>query len=347
MTPAPAQRLDRCVTLALACVDRRYPYQLVRRIDRAGDVAAPHVAHPVFHGCYDWHSAVHAHWLLARAAHVAPETDSGRAAADALHRRLAPGPLAAEAAHLAAHPTFERPYGLAWLLTLDAELHALSGRDDAAAVCAEALAPAVAAAVRHLAGWLPALTHPVRVGTHAQTAFAMSLALDWSRRRGQRRFERLVGNRALAFHLQDRDLPLHLEPSGEDFLSPSLGAADLLRRLLAPGDLAAWLDVALPGLDPGALAPGRVADPTDGRLAHLDGLNLSRAWMLRGIAGALPSDDARRAGLEAAAARHAEAGLESLDGEHYAGTHWLGTFAAYLTTGAWNVPASGVSIGRP
>ena len=186
--------------------------------------------------------------------------------------------------------------------------------------------------------WLPKLTRPVRVGEHSQTAFALGLVLDWARAAGD------AGDGGARRGPQPRLLrrriahcPLAYEPSGEDFLSPCLGEADLMRRVLQPAEYARWLDAFLPELPRDGradwLAPGIVTDPTDPKLAHLDGLNLSRAWMLEGIAAGLPGRDRRIAALRAAAAVHREKGLAAVTGEHYEGGHWLGTFAVYLVTG--------------
>lgn len=360
-SPHRGELLDRCRELALACVDRPYPYHSVHRVDGPGDRALPRERHPVFFGCFDWHSAVHAHftlvrWLTAVARLPAPGGVGMEAArkevTDVLDRRLTREALGKEADYLVAHPAFERPYGLAWLLALDAEVHRLAALDPAspAAGWSAALTPAVEAAVAHLATWLDKLPRPIRSGVHSQTAFAMGLVLDWARGRRQHRMEALVGRRALSFHLGDRNLGLHLEPSGEDFLSPALGAADLMQRLLAPADLAAWLGAAIPEipegpapgtssgkLDPGSgtsawLPPCPSPDPEDGRLAHLQGLSLSRAWMLRRLAERLPPGDPRCPSLRAAAEAHEADGLPTLAGDAYAGAHWLGTFACLLLT---------------
>jgi hypothetical protein len=234
----------------------------------------------------------------------------------------------------AGRTSFERPYGLAWLLQLGAELR--EWNDPEARGWAAALEPLEAAARARLRAWLPKLTRPIRIGEHSQTAFAFGLVLDASHIAKDGEMEALVASRSRDFYLADRDCPLAYEPSGEDFLSPCLAEADLMRRLLPRAVFAAWLKRFLP-LVPGNgrgdwLAPGVVTDPTDLKLAHLDGLNLSRAWMLRGIAAGLPPSDSRRPALLAAAETHAAAGLDHVTGAHYEGGHWLGTFAVYLTT---------------
>lgn len=212
-------------------------------------------------------------------------------------------------------------------------MHAELAASDAAH--ADALAPLVEVGVGHVVAWLPKLSRPTRSGVHSQTAFGLGLFLDWARALGREDEAALFEARARAFFELDRDCAVHLEPDGEDFLSPSLGAADLMARILAPDALAAWLDRAMPTLGrdgDGWLAPAVVSDPTDGRLAHLDGLNLSRAWMLGAIARALPPNDGRVAPLRDAATRNAERGLASVSAAHYEGSHWLGTFATFLVT---------------
>jgi len=192
-------------------------------------------------------------------------------------------------------------------------------------------------AVARLLDWLPKLTRPIRIGEHSQTAFSLALVLDWARVAGDDTTRALVESRSRDFYGQDRDCPLAYEPSGEDFLSPCLAEADLMRRVLGGREFAAWLSAFLPRLptdgSAGWLEPGTVTDPADPKLAHLDGLNLSRAWMLEGIVSALPPSAPRVPSLRAAAAVHRQQGLAAVSGAHYEGSHWLGTFAIYLVTG--------------
>jgi hypothetical protein len=190
-----------------------------------------------------------------------------------------------------------------------------------------AIQPLDAIAVRRVKEWLAKLRNPVRSGEHSQSAFSLGLMLDYARASGDREFAALIETKARAFYLGDRACPLAYEPSGEDFLSPCLAEADMMRRVLAPAEFATWLHAFMPEV---RLTPAVSPDPSDGKLAHLDGLKLSRAWMLEAIARALPRGDPGRAALEANAAAHARAGLAAVTGEHYEGGHWLGTFAVLL-----------------
>ena len=327
--PLTAEEAAGYARLALACVHRAYPNQIVHALDGDDDVAAPRALHPVFWGCYDWHSAVHGHWTLAAFARRFPATPDAAAARAALATSFDPTAIAAEQRYLERRPAFERPYGLAWLCALHAELAAWAVDDRDAAGWAAALAPLARLGARRVAGGLERLTHPIRVGTHAQSAFAAGLVLDWAHATGDEELAIRLTTSSWRLHGDDRGPALHLEPSGEDFLSPALGAADLVARFVGGATLAEWLTRALPDLDQ-PLPPPRPRDRTDGRLVHHDGLCASRAWMLARVAAALPADDARRVRLAALAADHAAAGLAALADQTYAGTHWLGTFALYL-----------------
>lgn len=332
-----AAAVERFAGLALACVHQEYPNKIAHVMNGDEDVKPARDLTPAFYGCFDWHSSVHGHWLLVRLARLYPHAPFAADARRALARSLTPETIAAEVRYLQGkgRASFERPYGLAWLLQLATELREWD--TDESRVWSATLEPLEREAAARLETWLPKLTEPIRVGEHSQTAFALGLVLDWARAKGDRKMEELLYSRTVAFYLRDRDCPMAYEPSGEDFLSPCLAEADLMRRILVPKQYAAWLDDFLPKLPTKGsaawLAPGVVTDPTDPKLAHLDGLNLSRAWMLEGMAAGLPTKDRRRAGILAAAERHREQGLKNVTGEHYEGGHWLGTFAVYLVTG--------------
>jgi hypothetical protein len=327
---------ERFAKLALACVHKEYPNKISHSLTSDADVAPPRKLTPAFYGCYDWHSSVHGHWLLARLVRTFPNAAFAAPAREALRQSLTADNLAQEAAYLRAEgrASFERPYGLAWLLQLAAELGEWD--DPEARAMAANLHPLEQAAVERLRDWLPKLSHPVRIGEHDQTAFALGLILDYARATGDTGFADLIVSKARQFYLSDKNCPLGYEPSGEDFLSPCLGEADLMRRVLPSREFARWLGTFLPQLSParkgGWLQPVVSPDPSDPKLAHLDGLNLSRAWMLEGIAWNLPKGDNRLPAIMAAAEKHRRAGLAAVTGEHYEGGHWLGSFAVYLVT---------------
>lgn len=335
-----AESAGRFVALALECVHQEYPNKVAHVMNGPEDAGEPHEFTPAFFGCYDWHSSVHGHWLLARAAHLFPEAPFATEARTALARSLTSEHVAAEVDYLRAEgrATFERPYGLAWLLQLANELR--SWPDPEAQTWARNLEPLEQEAARRFRDWLPKLTYPIRTGEHSQTAFALGLVLDWAACADDTSMQALVRGKVLEFHADDTACNLGYEPSGQDFLSPCLAEADLVRRVLPPEEFAQWLEHFLPEIPADSPADGSwlevaiVTDRSDGKLAHLDGLNLSRAWMLEGILAGLPAEDPRRPALLDAVARHRQAGLAAVTGEHYEGGHWLGSFAMYLASGA-------------
>ncbi len=334
---------ERFAGLALACVHQEYPNKISHVLNSDADVAPPRQLTPAFFGCYDWHSSVHGHWLLVRLARKFPEAPFAKPARAALRQSLTAENLKQEAVYLRekGRANFERPYGLAWLLQLIAELHEWD--DPEAKEMLANLRPLEEAALDRLKTWLPKLSHPVRIGEHAQTAFALGLMLDYARATGNESFAKLLTNQARKFFLADKSCPMAYEPSGEDFLSPCLAEADAMRRVLPSGDFARWLKEFIPQI-PATAKPNWLPvtvspDPSDPKLAHLDGLNLSRAWMLEGILSGLPAGDPRRAALSAAADTHRQAGLAAVTGAHYEGGHWLGSFAVYLVSARGIPPA--------
>ena len=328
--------------IALNCINKQYPNKISHVLNSAVDVAEPSKLTPVFYGCYDWHSAVHGHWLLTRlwGQDLVPEMDEEIAAA--LAANFTTEKIAGELTYLSSEDrkAFERPYGIAWFLQLTAELRDIAAGEGGKAEQAKAwlprLEPLETFIVGNIKDWLPKLAYPIRLGTHNQSAFAFGLFLDWAERSGDTEMASLVRNKALAFHSKDRNCPMAYEPSGEDFLSSCLMVADLMRRVMDEAEYATWLSGFLPDIPTDGsddwLAVGIVNDPTDGKLVHLDGLNLSRAWALEGMASALPADDQRRASLLASATLHGNSGEEAVRTPHYAGSHWLASFATYWRT---------------
>ena len=327
---------DRFARLALSCVHQEYPNKISHVLSSDADARVPRDLTPAFYGCFDWHSSVHGHWLLVRLLKMDPETPFRDAMLAALGQSFTADNIAAELAYYldANRKSFERPYGIAWFLQLVAELH--ESDDDVLQSWRQTLAPLEGEIVARVKAWLPNLIYPIRLGTHNQSAFAFGLMLDYARTVGDSDLEQALVDKTLAFHRGDTNCPLAYEPSGEDFLSPCLMEADLMRRVLEENEFAAWLALFLPTipLDGSGdwLAPGVVLDAEDGKLVHLDGVNLSRAWALEGVAAGLPDSDPRRAALLAAAAVHKETGIAAVSDEHYSGSHWLGSFATYLVT---------------
>lgn len=338
-----ARDVERFAGLALACVHREFPNKIAHILNSEADALPPRKLTPAFYGCFDWHSSVHGHWLLVRLLRLFPDANFAARAKAALEHNLTAENLAQEAAYLngEGRASFERPYGLAWLLMLCAELR--EWKDGAE--FASNLRVLEDAALDRFHQWLPKLPFPVRSGEHSQTAFALGLALDYARIAQNEAFRTMLMSRAFHFFFRDQRAPLDYEPSGEDFLSPCLAEADVMRRVLSEPEFAAWLKQFLPQIPPNGsstwLLPAVSPDRRDGKLAHLDGLNLSRAWMLEGIASVLPKVDPRRRSIRAAADEHSAVGLRAVTGAHYEGGHWLGSFAVYLVT------RRGILAGQP
>jgi hypothetical protein len=332
----------RFARMALDCVNKQYPNKISHVLNSAEDVKSPQELYPAFYGCFDWHSSVHGHWLLTRLWGKGMVSELDGEIEAALARSFTAENIASEVAYFQGtdRGSFERPYGMAWFLQLMAELREIEKqggeKGQKAAKFIEILAPLETTIVGKLKDWLPKLAYPIRLGTHNQTAFAFGLMMDWADKGGDEALGKLIAEKSLTFHRGDKDCPMAYEPSGEDFLSPCLMEADLMRRVMPKEEFATWLSEFLPDIPQdgkgGWLKTGIVNDPTDGKLVHLDGLNLSRAWALEGIASALPVGDKRVAALKAAAEEHAKTGLASVSSENYAGSHWLASFATYLTS---------------
>jgi Protein of unknown function (DUF2891) len=328
------ERASAFARLALQGLNKEYPNKPEHVMAGPSDVAAPKALHPAFFGCYDWHSSVHGHWMLARLLRLFPDLPERAEIRAILAAHFTAESLKAEADYFLRKESksFERPYGWAWLLKLAEELH---GWDDAdARVWSKNFQPLADRIVARYLDFFPKQTYPVRTGVHPNTAFGLSFAHDYARVVGDKRLLALVDERAHAYFGADAGIPAAWEPGGADFFSPSLIEADLMRRVLAPAEFRPWFEKFLPTAaqgEPAALfAPATVTDRTDPQLVHLDGLNLSRAWCMRSIAGALPRGDAARTALAASAERHARSALEHVASGDYAGEHWLASFAVYL-----------------
>ncbi len=328
-----SDQASKLAALALKCSSAEFPNKQDHIAAGPDDLARPRDAHPAFYGCFDWHSSVHGHWLMVRALKGNKDLPDAARLRAALDAHLSTAAIKGELAYLAqpGRATFERTYGWAWLLKLDEELR---GWDDPDAKrWAKALAPSADAYPTPYALFPPKLTYPIRVGTHPNTAFALAFGLDYARAVKDEKLANLLVERAKTYFAADKNYPASWEPGGEDFFSPALLEADLMRRVLGPAEFAAWLDGFLPELGRGGpkslVTPAVVTDRSDPRIVHLDGLNLSRAWCLSGIAAALPAGDARKSALLASAKLHLDASLPHVTSGDYAGEHWLASFALY------------------
>jgi hypothetical protein len=321
----------RYATIALGHVAREYPNKLDHVLSGDADARTPRDLHPIFFGSFDWHSCVHGYWMLARLLRLFPNMAPARDIQTLLDHALTPEKAAGELAYLERETSggFERPYGWAWFLALAAELRVAPG----SARWSEALTPLEKAFVARFRAYLPKLTYPVRSGTHANTAFALILAGHYADAVGDADFKAVCAGRASAWFGEDMDAR-PFEPSGDDFLSPTLVEAACMRRLMLETEFRGWFGAFLPRLDvqePQVLfRPASVSDRSDGKIAHLDGLNLSRAWCMRALA---PSLDAPIAGiLSTAADAHMTEALKHVAGD-YMGEHWLASFAVLALAG--------------
>ena len=320
--------------LALKNLDQEFPHKPGVVWAKADEVKSPKQTHPAFFGSFDWHSSVHGHWMLVKLLKLHPDLPEAKKVREVLAAHLTAENGKAEAAVFARkeEKSFERPYGWAWLLKLSAELHAWDEPD--ARTWATNLKPLSDLIAARYVEFFPKQTYPIRSGVHSNTAFGLTFAHDYAKVVNDHKLLEAITERAKGYYGKDEDAPARWEPDGADFLSPSLCEADLMRRVLPAKEYREWLNKYLPGMAEGKPAtlftPATVTDRSDGHLVHLDGLNLSRAWCMKGIAGALPADDPLKKVLLDAAARHAEAGLKHVTSGDYAGEHWLASFAVYM-----------------
>ena len=331
LTQAQASSLAK---LPLKCVRKEYPNKLDHVMNDGGEVQSPKALHPAFYGCFDWHSSVHGHWMLVRLLKAFPNLPEAKEMRASLHENLSAPNIQAEIAYLkqASRQSFERTYGWAWLLKLAEELHRWDDADGKQ--CAANLQPLAEALAAKYVSFLPKQTYPIRTGVHPNTAFGLAFALDYAKTVGDQTLATMVVERSKTYYGNDVNYPAAWEPSGEDFFSPSLMEADLMRRVLTAAEFKTWFARFLPSLAKGEpkalLTPAIVADRSDPKIVHLDGLNLSRAWCMRSVAAALPKTDPARKVLINAANLHAKAALANIASGDYAGEHWLASFAVYL-----------------
>jgi hypothetical protein len=317
-----AQTANRFAEIALGHVGKEFPHKLDQVLTGREDLLSPRQLHPIFFGSFDWHSCVHGYWLLLRTRRLHPDLPAAPQVAALLDDMLVPAKVAGERAYLdrAYTGTFERPYGWAWLLAL----HREAQRHEAG--WAAHLEPLARAFADRFDAYLPRLTYPIRTGAHYNSAFALILALEWAEANDVALAE-LIRARAVHYYGADKACP-GWEPAGDDFLSPALTEALLMRRVLPEAEFRAWFDTFLPDLAAGVprslFTPAFVSDRSDGKIAHLDGVNLSRAWCWRGLAAAMEPELAELA--RATADEHLDASLPHVAGD-YMGEHWLATFA--------------------
>lgn len=329
-----AENASAFARLALKGLTKEYPNKPADVLNSAADVKSPKAMHPAFYGCFDWHSSVHGHWMLVRLLRHFPDLPEKKEIRAALAEHLTAANLQTEADYFKGpnRKSFERTYGWAWLLKLAEELH--SWDDPDAKQWSKNLQPLRDTLVNLYLDFLPKQKYPIRTGVHPNTAFGLAFAHDYALTVKHKKLAELIEERSKTYFAKDTDAPAKWEPGGADFFSPSLMEADLMRRVLPAAEFPGWLKGFLPGLAKGEpkslFTPAEVTDRTDPQIVHLDGLNLSRAWCLRGIGAALPKDDPARKVLADAAQRHAEAALAHVASGDYVGEHWLASFAVYL-----------------
>lgn len=327
--------------LALRCISREYPNKPDHVLNDEKDILSPKSMHPVFYGCFDWHSSVHGHWMLVRLLRIFPNLPEAPQIRAALNANLSAQNVKTEVLYLdqPGRKSFERTYGWAWLLKLAEELHGWN--DEQGNRWAANLEPLVQVIVARYVDFLPRQTYPIRTGVHPNTAFGIAFALDYARAVRNSALESMAVQRSLDYFGKDRDIPLAWEPGGEDFFSPALMEADLMRRVMSPAAFLDWFERFATSLIDGSagsvLKPAVVSDRTDPKIVHLDGLNLSRAWCMFGIASSLPAKNRTRAELVESATIHAADALGHIASGNYEGEHWLASFAVYLLSQG-NIP---------
>ena len=320
--------------LAFKCIQKEFPNKLDHVMNNAGEVKSPKALHPAFYGCFDWHSCVHGHWMLVRLLKLFPDLPEAKEIRAAISKNLTAENIMAEVKYLHQpnRKSFERTYGWTWLLKLADELR--DWNDPDGKKWSKNLEPLANAIVNNYLNFLPKQTYPIRTGVHPNTAFGIIFALDYARNTGNKKLENLLIERSKTYYEKDKNYPVSWEPGGEDFLSPALEEADLMRRVLSKDEFNKWFDNFLPdlgkGKDKNILEPAVVGDRTDPKLVHLDGLNLSRAWCMIGIASELNSDNPVKKILLEAAYKHAQDALGHVASGNYGGEHWLASFAVNM-----------------
>ena len=320
--------------LALHCIQREYPNKLSHVMNDSSEVKSPAQLHPVFYGCFDWHSSVHGHWMLVRLLKLFPGLPNAGEIRSALDKNLTKENIWKEVEYLNQNnrKSFERTYGWSWLLKLAEELYTWDDPDGGKWY--ENLLPLTENIKQRYVDFLPKQTYPIRRGVHENTAFGLIFAWDYAQTLKDKDFTKLLKETSERYYLSDKDAPVTWEPDGDDFLSPSLVEADLMRRILPANAFVEWFVNYLPELQnnrpENLLLPAEVSDRSDPKIGHLDGLNLSRAWCMKGIANSLQENSSVRKNLMESAQKHAQATLPYINSGNYEGEHWLASFAVYL-----------------
>ena len=317
------------VKLPLVGLRREYPNHLMHLLNGPKDIQSPRELHPVFYGCYDWHSAVHGYWLLVRCARLFPKLSSIELIESIFEEHFTEEAIEIETGyfHGEGRASYERPYGWAWLLALAQELS--QWQHPCAKRWRSLLQPLVDEMRSRFLRFLPIQHYPIRVGTHYNTAFALKLALDFAKNSADVTLEKAICDVALRYYGSDIDYPARIEPNGDDFLSGALTEALLMSEVLSVADFSNWLKRFLPNLEllPGLMNPAVVSDRSDPKIVHLDGLNLSRAWCMKSIAHRLESEPSIKSRFLEAAGKHLEVSLPNVTSGDFVGEHWLATFA--------------------
>ena len=312
--------------LAIKNIQLEYPHHAWIVASSADDYALHRDLHPTFFGSFDWHSCVEMYWVAARLMRLFPGLPAGAQARDVIDSLLPPENIARETEFCQRHPGFERPYGWGWLLKLQAELD----RSDHPQVLgwAQTLLPLSQQLASQFSAWLPKLTYPQRFGMHPNTAFALNLALPYTHQHDENLYN-LVSTRATDWFRDDVAYPFAYEPNGADFLSGGLTEAVLMSHVMNPETFPAWIEGFLPPAGTTWMTPAEVSDESDGQIAHLHGLNLSRAWALGELAAVLPD---RADELREMREAHITAAIDVVAGSHYRVEHWVVAYALLLFT---------------
>lgn len=314
----------------IPCITNEYPVKITHTLESVKDIASPRQLHPAFYGCYDWHSSVQGYWMLVKLIKLFPNLPQRDQIIKTLELNLTDQNIKDEIAYFKYkdRSCFERPYGWAWLLKLTSEL--ANSDDPLRQAWFKSLFPLAETIKSNYYDYLPGLYYPIRRGVYENTAFGIAFALDYARAVGDKTFELFLIERAKFYFLNDRNIPASWEPEGEDFFSPSLVEADLMRRVLSREEFVRWFKDFMPSFPYSLMYPAVVADRADPKGVHLDGLNLSRAWCMFELAKALPDDSQTHRDLWQAGYRHASEALPNVLSDNYSGNHWLASFAVYM-----------------